>query len=375
MNMPAPTLLQTVLADPSSVQACSPAQWDLLVRQARRANLLGRLGSTLQEAGLMAAVPEAPRQHLVAADVICRRQSISVRWEVQCIRQALARCDTPIVLLKGAAYEMAGLAPARGRLFSDVDILVPRALLDAVESALMLDGWQASEHDAYDQHYYRAWMHEIPPLRHVRRDTTIDVHHNILPAIARVRVDAQALIDASVPVPGRDGVRVLQPVDMLLHSATHLFHEGEFTNGLRDLYDIDALLRAFGADERFWDDLVPRAATLGLGRSLYYALHTSTRMLGTPVPDRVMAAARAWRPARPLAGLMAWCWRHALQPAHPSAETRGVRIARAALYLRSHWLRMPFPLMVWHLGRKAVLRARRDEETAVAPQAAEKQAP
>ena len=375
MSTPAPTLLQTALTDPQSVRSCSPAQWDLLVRQARRANLLGHLGSTLQEAGLMAAVPDAPRQHLVAADVICRRQSISVRWEVQCIRQALARCGTPIVLLKGAAYEMAGLPPARGRLFSDVDILVPRAVLDAVESALMLDGWQASDHDAYDQHYYRAWMHEIPPLRHVRRDTTIDVHHNILPAIARVRVNAQALIDAAVPVPGWDGVRVLQPVDMLLHSATHLFHEGEFANGLRDLFDIDALLRHFGADARFWDDLVPRAAALGLGRSLYYALHTSAQVLATPVPPRVLAAAQAWRPVRPVAAWMSWCWRHALQPAHASAETRGVSIARTALYLRSHWLRMPFPLMVWHLARKAWLRARKTEEPAIAPQAAEKRAP
>jgi hypothetical protein len=375
MSISAPTLLQTALTDPQSVRSCSPAQWDLLVRQARRANLLGRLGSALQEADLMAAVPEAPRQHLVAADVICRRQAISVRWEVRCIRQALARCGTPIVLLKGAAYELAGLPPARGRLFSDVDILVPRALLDAVESALMLDGWQASDHDAYDQHYYRAWMHEIPPLRHVRRDTTIDVHHNILPAIARVRVDAQALIDAAIPVPGWDGVRVLQPVDMLLHSATHLFHEGEFANGLRDLFDIDALLRDFGADARFWDDLVPRAATLGLGRSLYYALHTSMQVLGTPVPPHVLGAAQAWRPVRPVAALMAWCWRHALQPAHASADTAGVRGARAALYLRSHWLRMPFPLMVWHLGRKAWLRTRHDEKAAIAPQVAEKRAP
>lgn len=375
MNRPAPTLLQAALTAPQTVTACSPAQWDLLVRQARRANLLGRLGCTLQESGLMSAVPDAPRKHLHAADVISRRQSVSVRWEVQCIRETLAKCGAPLVLLKGAAYEMAGLSAARGRLFSDVDILVPRALLPAVESALMLAGWRASDHDAYDQHYYREWMHEIPPLRHVRRDTTIDVHHNILPTIARVRVDAHALIAAAVTVPGKDGLRMLQPVDMLLHSATHLFHEGEFANGLRDLFDVDALLREFGADARFWDDLVPRAAKLGLGRSLYYALQTSTQLLGTPVPPRVLAAAQAWRPARPVAALMSWCWRHALQPAHPSAETRRVRSARMALYLRSHWLRLPLHLMVWHLGRKALLRTRKSKDAAATPQAAGERAP
>lgn len=375
MSAPAPTLLQAALTDPRRVQALAPAQWDLLVRQARRANLLGRLSSTLREAGLTAAVPHSARQHLHAADVISRRQSISVHWEVRCIGEALMRSGATIVLLKGAAYEMAGLPAARGRLFSDIDILVPQALLPAVESALMLAGWQASDHDAYDQHYYRAWMHEIPPLRHVRRDTTIDVHRNILPATARVRVDAQALIDAAVPVPGHEGLRMLQPVDMLLHSATHLFHEGEFANGLRDLFDIDALARDFGTDARFWDDLIPRTDALGLGRSLYYALQASTQILGTPVPPRVLAAAGAWRPARPAAALMSWCYRHALQPAHPSAETRSVRCARLALYLRSHWLRMPFPLMAWHLGRKALLRTCRPADPATTPQAAGERTP
>ena len=375
MSLPKPTLLQSALTDPQTVTRCLPAEWDLLVRQARRANLLGRLGSTLREAGLTGQVPQAPRQHLHAADVICRRQSVSIAWEVECIRRALARCDAPVVLLKGAAYEIAGLPVARGRLFSDVDILVPKALLPAVESALLLEGWQASDHDDYDQHYYREWMHEIPPLRHVRRDTTIDVHHNILPPTARVRVDAQALIDAAIAVPGHQGVFTLQPVDMLLHSATHLFHEGEFANGLRDLFDIDALLRDFGADSRFWDELIARAAALRLGRSLYYALQVSTQLLDTPVPPRVLVAAQAWRPARPVAALMSWCWRHALQPAHPSAETRGVRSARLALYLRSHWLRLPLPLMVWHLGRKALLRTRKNDEPATTPQAAGERAP
>jgi hypothetical protein len=367
--MTTPTLLQAALTDPWTIRNCSPAQWDLLVRQARRANLLGRLSCTLQRAGLMDAVPEAPRQHLHAADVIARRQSISVAWEVQCIRETLAACGAPIVVLKGAAYEMAKLPAAQGRLFSDIDILVPRALLPAVESALMLAGWQASDHDAYDQHFYREWMHEIPPLRHVRRDTTIDVHHNILPGTSRVQVDAQALIDAAVMVPGQDGLRVLQPVDMLLHSATHLFHEGEFANGLRDLFDIDTLLRDFGADRRFWDELIPRAATLGLGRSLYHALRTSTQILGTPVPPAVLAAVQAWRPARPVAALTAWCYRHALQPAHPSAETRSVKLARTALFVRSHWLRMPFHLMVYHLGRKALLRMRKTDDPSTEPQA------
>ena len=69
-------------------------------------------------------------------------------------------------------------------------------------------------------------------------------------------------------------------------------------------------------------------AALGLGRSLYYALQTSTEILGTPVPPAVLAAAQRWRPSRPVAALMSWCYSHALQPAHPSAETAAVMRAR-----------------------------------------------
>jgi hypothetical protein len=36
---------------------------------------------------------------------------------------------------------------------------------------------------------------------------------------------------------------------MVLHSATHLFYDGELNHGLRDLVDLDDLLRHFsGAD-------------------------------------------------------------------------------------------------------------------------------
>ena len=79
-------------------------------------------------------------------------------------RKVLATVDVDLVLLKGAAYLMAGLPAARGRVFSDVDILVPVARLAEVENALMLHGWSTTHHNAYDQRYYRQWMHELPPL-------------------------------------------------------------------------------------------------------------------------------------------------------------------------------------------------------------------
>jgi len=39
---------------------------------------------------------------------------------------------------------------------------------------------------------------------------------------------------------------------MVLHAATHLFLNEEFSSALRDLADLDSLLRHFGGETRFW---------------------------------------------------------------------------------------------------------------------------
>lgn len=363
-------LIMAALLTPASITRFSDQQWDLLIRQARRTKLLARLAHTLEQADLLKAVPVPPRLHLASALKLASRQDASLRWEVACICRELADAGVRVTLLKGAAYAMAMLPAANGRSFSDIDIIVPKARMAYVESELMLHGWQGGHHDAYDQRYYRQWMHEIPPLRHVRRGTTIDVHHTILPETARVKVNTPALLAAVVPLEGHTNLYVLQPVDMLLHSATHLFHEGDFEKGLRDLFDLDSLFRHFGERPEFWETLVPRAVVLGLTRPLYYAVRYATLMLGTPVPAHVVDAARVGKPPVLVSQLMDLCYLRALRPLHSSASAFGNWTARFALYGRSHWLRMPFYLLAYHLGRKAFIRPKPPvDETALADDA------
>src|SRR5690606_30867577 len=148
-----------------------------------------------------------------------------------------------------------------------------------VEAALMLHGWTSTHHDAYDQRYYRTWMHELPPMQHIHRMTVIDVHHAILPETATCRPDPAKLMAAARPIEASNGLMTLAPVDMVLHSACHLFHESETDHGLRDLVDIDALLRHFGTMPDFWRHLPERARELELQRPLRYALRYARRIL------------------------------------------------------------------------------------------------
>jgi hypothetical protein len=346
-----PNLILSALLNPESLASFSPEQWDLLVRQGRRANLLGKLAYDLEGGRVKASSIAHP--HLSSAARVAHQQGQAVRWEVQCIRDALAPTGIPVILLKGAAYVMARLPASRGRVFTDVDIMVPKKSIAQVESALMMNGWAGDDSNAYEQRYYRQWMHEIPPMVHLRRGTVIDVHHAILPETARIKVNTAALWDDPIALPGHNGLFVLKPVDMVLHSATHLFHEGEFHNGLRDLFDLDSLLRDFARTAGFWDEIVPRSKHLGLDRPLHYALRYTKELLNTPVPQSVIDATTG--PPQPARSLMDFCYRRTLIPDHSSCADRWTPLAKLALYVRSHWIRMPFLLLLYHLARKTLI--------------------
>jgi hypothetical protein len=350
---PQPLVLQA-FRQPERLATLSLADWDLLLRQAGSANLLASICALLDEAGLLERVPPQAREHLEWARAHAERHIQAVHWEVTQIQKALEKIEAPVILLKGAAYVKASLPPSRGRLFSDIDIMIPKALLGEVEAALMMHGWAATHHDAYDQRYYRTWMHELPPMQHIKRLSMIDVHHAILPETAAVRPDPEKLRAAARQINGYDDLSVFAPVDMVLHSAVHLFYDGELDHGLRDLIDIHGLLAHFSDLPSFWGDLVKRAQELELTRPLFYALRYSVQLLHTPIPEATMVAAQIGKPNSFLLKLMDQLFGRALLPTHASCSDWLTGTARGMLYIRANWLRMPPFLLARHLFHKAV---------------------
>jgi hypothetical protein len=348
-------LISQVFFNPRQVLEFNLQQWDLLIRQARRANVLAKLAVFLEDKTSFDVIPEQPLLHLKSERIYAERFNISLEWEINCIEKALKDIPIPLVFLKGGAYYVAANQASRGRVFSDVDILVPEEKLLEVERALIAAGWMTHTMDPYDQKYYRQWMHEIPPLRHLKRQTSIDVHHNILPKTSRFCPDANKLLANSVKIPGKN-IRVLASEDRVLHSATHLFHEGEFEQGFRDLSDLDLLLKEFSVQENFWEKLLLRADELNQQIPLYYALRYTHRILQTPVPEQILNASKQQSPNRINTRLMDALFFRALMPDHESCNDRWTGLARWLLFVRSHWLKMPVYLMVPHLLRKAFRR-------------------
>ncbi len=353
-------LLLEILRQPQQVSSLNPDDWDLLIRQARSSDLLGRIWREIEQSGLEEWVPDAPKRHLQAAKLIVERQHDAVRREIAYIDEAMRAANLQAVLLKGAAYVASGKALATGRTFSDVDILVDSCDLAATETALSIFGWQPVKQTAYDEAYYRKWMHEIPPLLHVKRNTTLDLHHSILPPTARIKVNTQGLREGNVLVEGCTNLYVLQDADMLLHSATHLFHEGELPHGLRDLHDLHLMFEEFGASQSFWGHLLIRARYLGLTVPLGHAVRYSQRLFHSEFPREFLDGLERSGPL----GLLVtdYCYERALLPMHPSCERFGSAFSRVMVYLRSHWLKMPLALLVYHLSVKSLARLRPKED-------------
>lgn len=345
-----PNRVVDALRDPAGVLELGAEGWSELIRQSRATDLIGRVASQLRDAGILGQVPAGPRQHLESALLLSAAQQAEVRREVRLILGELRQREIPMVMLKGASYVFAGLPPAAGRLFGDIDILVPKAHIASVEAILMMAGWVTAHHSAYDQRYYRQWMHELPPMQHARRGTVLDVHHSILPQTSRIRMPAHRLWDDVVPVADAPGLFVLSDVDIVLHSMTHLLCNEEFSHGLRDLSDIDLLLRFFGKNADFWKKIPARAATLGLSRLLYYGLHQARDLLDSPVPDSVFSNASLATPPWPARPLMKRTLRTVLLKQPRRAGLRPAeRLAESFLFLRAHWLRMPLHLLTAHV--------------------------
>jgi hypothetical protein len=340
------------IREPERVLAWSAAEWDLVVRLGRRLRLLARLAESLAASGLLEHVPDAPRRHLLADREVSRHRTAAMRWALERVRAVTGAPSFPRVLLKGSAYLAQDLPIAAGRLPSDVDILVPRAHLADAQRALSADGWSEVPLDAHDRRYYLEWSHELPPMRHPVHPIELDLHHDILPPVARTRVEIDKLLKTVQPSPW-PGWQVLQPTDQVLHCAANLFLDAQAHDRLRDLIDLDGLLRHFGRTPSFFGELVTRAVALGLAEPLALGVRLCREWLGTPMTAADLALLRAHEPAAARRWWLLPALRTVLAPAHPDASPPWQQTACGTLLLaRYHLARMPLRALVPHLAHK-----------------------
>lgn len=333
--MRASRLLAQCLVNPSHLQTLRSDALTAVITAARAEKLL----ATLAEHSKNITLPERVKQIFDDAIIDCNNFQRSAMWEVDRMHFGLNSLNIPVILLKGSAFVAAGLSAAKGRQVGDLDILVPRSHLDKVEKKLLTDGWEWVKDDPYDQQYYRQWMHELPPMIHNERDGMIDVHHTILPLTAKPTPDADSLIDQAIKL--ESGLFILNPADMICHAAAHLAADGDMAGGMRNLWDVHVLLKGFAQQQGFWDSLENRAKTHQLSAAVARTLRLANHLYGTVIDKRFDGSFSLLDQLlmRRILSRDAW-------------GREAYVFTRFAVYVRSHWLRMPPFMLARHLWIK-----------------------
>ena len=107
-------VLVNVLQDPAHVQGFGLREWDLLVRQARRADMLATVSNLINDAGFDQKIPADVRRHFDAHATLVYANQTAISWDVAQIYHVLEGVCEPPILLKGAAYVQASLPVAAG---------------------------------------------------------------------------------------------------------------------------------------------------------------------------------------------------------------------------------------------------------------------
>ena len=346
-------LLLSALASPERALPLSLDDWDDVVRVARNARLLGVLRARLERARRLDSIPPPVRAHLDSAwNVAAYRRQMVLR-EMHGVAKALEPLRIPMILLKGGAYIAQRLACADGRLPEDLDLMVPRERLDEAERALAAAGWVLEKTDPYDEHYYRAWSHELPPMRAPGHTVELDLHHTILPPTGRVRPDARALVESAVPVSAADSWRWRPRIRCFtlvpIFSRTPLSPSGSVTSSTSTPSSASTPLIPTSG-QRF---SLARSCTVSDAASP--TLPVLHGMAGDAVSLKISGEIARSAPGPVRHAAMDRLVERALLPYSPDEEpTFGVRFARRLLLVRSVWLRMPPWLLAYHALAKLV---------------------
>jgi hypothetical protein len=346
--------LLAALANPSACERLDEAHWDRLIPLARSARLLGVLAHRVTTTFDAVRLPERVQRHLHAGLIEARFKRQKTLHLLHTITPLLSGHAQPWVLLKGAAYIAQDLPLAHGRLPADVDLMVRRSALDGVEASLVNAGWEFEKTDPYDQHFYRAWSHELPPMQAAGQALQLDLHHAILPPIGRIRVDTGALFDEAIPIAGTP-FHALSAIDQALHAVVHLVHDSDMVGRLRDLVDIDALFRLLPlSDDTRALALIDRARRHGMERPLWMAAQLCSDWFDTPGADSVLRQLRKAGLPRLGGKTAVRLGSRVLGPPDPERGlNRTHRLAGLALESRALWLRMPPWLLAYHGLSKA----------------------
>ena len=334
---------------PQLATSVSLRQWESLILVMRSEQLLARFGYRFREVGVLATLEKCVQRHFENAITLAEHQHTQIRYEAKKLSSYLKGKTKKLVFLKGGAYVLSNCSASIGRTCGDVDVIVEKSDITAVEKALILAGWCHKDINDYDDQYYRKWAHEIPPLTHGVRGTVLDLHHNLVPIISGRMVDTEILFRYTKT--HSHGIETLTEPAMFVHSSIHLFFNEDFKYAYRDIFDL--YLMSKGKSSAFWIEVINISKALNFKSEVDKAIRYLSLCFELKLPPETISLfdkklfvfELSFKDKVFISGL---------SPKHYLSTDFFGTISAWLLMLRGHFLKMPLPILFYHLTVKSV---------------------
>jgi hypothetical protein len=290
-----------------SMQPCLPEADDEFWQAFFSACLQERVDAVvyylLKKKGLDTGVPAAYRQVLARRFQQNLISNLTLRAHLKQVLAKLNEADLDHLLLKGFALAEF-LYPSLGmRGMSDVDLLVRRDDLGAVDLCLEEFGYRAVDTDVAGalrnpegylstMEYHR--KDETPPILHIHwHPVNTSVPADIFSPFFSVD---RLWEKASVVHLDDVETRILSPEHLLLYLCEHALRVNHSFDRLILVYDIFQAL-TFHKNHIDWDAVIDESRTFHLSDLLYYGLAVVTLYTGPVVPGEVLEGLRPQKPS------------------------------------------------------------------------------
>ncbi len=275
--------------DPADVEELlgQPLDWRLVVTEAARNGVVPLLFSALKD---RASVPEPARAELLSEWTKNAARNLLLASVLVEILDALEERAVPALAYKGPALAILAYGSVAMRCFGDLDIIVPRTHVAAAKAALETQGYACTLSPREEARYLRERYH-----LHFGRDEhspDVEIHWAITPAYWPFPLSAERLwsSDASVEVAGAR-IPTLDREMSLLAICAHGAKERWPRLGM--ICDLAGLLER--SPDLDWEWIERQASASKRARVLLLGLWLGASLLDAPVPDNLLAQARADR--------------------------------------------------------------------------------
>jgi len=272
----------------------SPADWELIVQQARGRGVASLLYWRLTQTGRIKLLPEPLVNSLRAAYHSVRMQNGQVIKETETLTRLFDQAEIPTVALKGICFLLTIYPDIGLRPMADLDLLVPASKLSEAVRIAGSSGYVEAVPEASPGlenllNHAVCLQKKDPPF------TVLELHHSLVADrsfIYAVPVDwFWGQLEPMIASPEGikiDHLRMLTPTAQVLYASAHvMLQHGSRNSSLRWYYDLDRLVRTY-ADRMDWELLLFQAQAFEWNSAVAAALFQTAAFFDTPVPQKVL---------------------------------------------------------------------------------------